>query len=65
MELEAFQRTLSQHPEAAIELSDDTRDRYRRGEVPKVVRWLVRHPALLAALLKDAEARQSITEEIA
>jgi hypothetical protein len=55
-DLQEFRKTLEQTPEAAIELSDDTRTRYKQGQVPQVVRWLVRHPALIHALARDAEA---------
>lgn len=55
LELEEFRATLDRTPQAAIELSDDTRDRYKRGNVPKVIRWLIRHPDLLRALLRDAK----------
>lgn len=53
--LQEFRSTLEKTPEAAIELSDDTRARYRQGQVPQVIQWLVRHPALLRALLRDAD----------
>lgn len=49
-----FRTTLERHPEAAIELSDDTRMRYKRGQVPQILRWLIRHPALIQALADDA-----------
>jgi hypothetical protein len=56
LELPEFRKTLDRTPEAAIELSDDTRARYRQGQVPQVVRWLVRYPTLLEALVADARA---------
>lgn len=54
-ELRSFLDALKRTPEAAIELSDDTRVRYHQGRVPRLLRWLVRHPALIAALAADAQ----------
>lgn len=51
----AFRTALAQLPEAVNELSDDTLIRYARGDFPKVVRWLIRHPSLLRALADDAD----------
>ena len=56
-DLHEFRTTLERTPAAAIELSDDTRARYRNGHVPRVLHWLVRHPVLLHALMRDAEAQ--------
>lgn len=57
-----FSQTLARTPAAGIELSDDTRARYMRGVVPNQIDWLVRHPALLRALLRVAETYQSIQQ---
>lgn len=54
LDLPEFRKALEKTPEAAIELSDDTRARYKQGQVPNTIRWLVRHPALLDALRRDA-----------
>jgi len=62
MKLMTFRLTLAQHPDAAEELSDETLLRYVRGEFPKAVLWLMKHPALLRALAEDAEANAAPTE---
>lgn len=54
-ELAEFRKTLGRTPEAGIELSDDTRARYLQGQVPQVIRWLVRYPSLIEALMRDAQ----------
>lgn len=64
-ELSEFRATLDRTPAAAIELSDDTRTRYRNGHVPRVLHWLVRHPVLLHALMRDAEAQQHVSNPVA
>jgi hypothetical protein len=56
LDLPEFRKALERTPEAAIELSDDTRARYKQGQVPQVIRWLVRYPVLLDALRRDAGA---------
>lgn len=58
-----FSQALAQTPVAGIELSDDTRSRYMRGVVPNQFDWLVRHPVLIRALLRVAEAYQSQTAD--
>ena len=63
MELQHFRSALTRHPEAAIELSDDTRDRYKRGQIPKVILWLLRHPALIKALADDARALSDAADQ--
>ena len=44
---------------ALLETSPKTIKRYRKGLLPKVIRSLVKHPALLRALAADAEARHA------
>lgn len=56
--LPEFRAALVQHPEALSELSDDSLLRYTRGELPRVLRWMMRYPALLHALARDAEQLQ-------
>ena len=63
-ELREFRAVLERTPEAGIELSDDTRARYRNGHVPRVLHWLVRHPVLLHALMRDAEAQKQISDQV-
>jgi hypothetical protein len=53
--LPEFRAALVQHPEALAELSDDSLLRYTRGQLPRVLRWMMRYPALLHALARDAE----------
>lgn len=66
MQLPLFRATLVQHPEAVEELSNETLLRYARGDFPKVMRWLIRYPALLRALAEDVDAMQQnkLTEEV-
>lgn len=57
-----FNQALSRHPKALEELSHDTLLRYLRGEWPKSTQWLLRYPALLRALAKDAEEQQQVQQ---
>lgn len=60
-----FVTTLKRTPEAAIEVSDDTRARYLQGQVPQILHWLLRHPALIEALSRDAQIQQTEQKEAA
>ena len=55
---ERFRATLAASPEAVKELSDDSILRYARGQFPKALLWLIRHPALLSALAEDAQQQK-------
>jgi hypothetical protein len=39
-------------------LPEQTHFKYKRGDLPKILHWLVRHPPLIQALLKDAEKQK-------
>lgn len=54
-----FRAALLKRPEAMDEIAHDTIVRYLRGDMPRAVRWLMRHPDLLRALAQDAEEAQA------
>src|SRR5262245_765804 len=56
--LPSFQAALQSNPAAASELPLQTFWRYANGDLPAIVHWLLKHPALLVALAVDAQMRQ-------
>lgn len=54
-EHDLFRRALQCHPEAAVELPAETFRRYAHGMLPKALRWLLRHPAMLRTLAEQVE----------
>lgn len=63
--LSEFRAALAQHPEAIDELSEDSFLRYARGQFPQAVQWMMRYPALLHALARDAERLQKDDQPVA
>jgi hypothetical protein len=50
-----FRAALASRPEALEGIAKNTASRWRQGEFPRIVRWLVENPELLDALRADAE----------
>lgn len=65
MEISFFGTALRRVPAAAMEIPPETVRRYASGQLPRVVRWLLRHPDLLTVLaeLSTAQAAQESHEE--
>lgn len=51
-----FRAILEERPELLKGLPKNTRSRYRNGEFPRAVRWLIERPELLRALICDSES---------
>lgn len=61
--LAQFRAALRANPDALAALKPATRDRYRSGRFPHVIRWLLAHPDVLRALANDAEIAQETPPE--
>lgn len=55
MQIAQLREALKQHPDALKSLPETTRDRYRAGQLPKAILWLLRHPGLLRTLADMTE----------
>lgn len=50
LKVDNFKQALKAHPDATLELPDRSYHRYITGDFPAIVRWFMRHLALLLAL---------------
>jgi len=57
-----FREALRRHPEAALELGNDTYRKYVSGNLPERVQWFLRHPDFLVTLAELAR-RSAQTQE--
>jgi hypothetical protein len=70
LDLPAFTAEIPHHADHLLLLPPVTRWRYRSGQLPDAVRWLLLAPELLEALARDARAltdedRAALTAEVA
>lgn len=58
----SFRAALEARPELLQKFTKNTRSRYRNGEFPEIVFWLVENPELLCALREDAQHKPVVND---